>query len=133
MPLPSSEAGFKKKKRDVYTTTSGTDKGKVKKLVKAIIKSFLADKQKDVVWILTGVSGTSDGEVAKERRYFWDEDKKLESQYIKAVDVHKFTKPGKISKQIWKKYLGKKGPKILAWANSEQSRTGWMKDAGLNV
>jgi hypothetical protein len=131
MPIPTNESGFTLKKGKFYTTTKTTDKDKVKKLVRALIKSFIEDKKKSIVWILTGTHGTSKGELVQERKFFWSEDKDLETQYIKAVDVFNFTKINKIGVNSWNRYLGSKGIIILAWCYSEQSRTGWMKEAKL--
>ncbi|MCZ6836230.1 MAG: hypothetical protein O7G85_10685 [Planctomycetota bacterium] len=131
MPLPSSHAGFKLKNGNVYTSKTPTNDVKVKDLVKQVLLSFAADNKKQLIWILSGTHGTDKGELVAERKFFWSEDKALEGQIIKAVDVFNFSKPGKISANSWNRYLGKSGIVILAWCFSEQSRMGWMKDEKL--
>lgn len=133
MPLPTSIAGFKKEGK-FYTTKAPTDLHKVKELVTALHEAFTAGEPKKLVWILSGTHGDKDGNLVRERKFFWDEDKALEGQTIKSVDVFHFTKDdGTISTNSWNKYLGANAIVILAWCYSEQSRTGWMKKAHLSV
>lgn len=132
MALPTSAGGFKLVDSKFYTSTTVTDATKVKTLCTALRDSFLADKKPRLVWILTGTHGTAKGELVAERKFFWSEDKGLESQMFKAVDVFHFSKPdGTISKRSWDRYTGANAIIVLAWCFSEQSRTGWMKDAKL--
>jgi hypothetical protein len=135
MPLPTNLAGFKKVGK-FYTSAAPTDAVKVMTLCRAIRDAFI-DKSapKQITWILTGTHGTAAGELVKERKFFWNEDKTLETQMIKAVDVFNFSKleGGKvvIGKNSWERYTGANAIVVLAWCFSEQSRKGWMKKAGL--
>lgn len=132
MPLPRTVAGFTLQDKKFYTTTTPTDATKVKQLCKDLRESFQADKKARLVWILTGTHGDTAGNLVRERKFFWDEDKALESQIFKSVDVFNFSKAdGTISKNSWDKYTGANAVIVLAWCYSEQSRKGWMKTAGL--
>jgi len=131
MPLPSSAGGFTQHGK-FYTCTSPTDASKVKTLVVAIRKAFAEPgAKKQMVWILSGTHGTAKGDLVREKDFFY-EDKDLEGQIYKSVNVFGFTADdGHIAKNRWNEYTGKSGVVILAWCYSEQSRTGWMKKAGL--
>lgn len=135
MPLPTNLGGFKKQGK-FYTSETVTDAGKVKTLCKGIRDAFI-DKSapKQIVWVLTGTHGTAQGELVRERKFFWEEDKTLETQMIKAVDVFNFSKAENggvtISKNSWERYTGANALVVLAWCFSEQSRKGWMKKAAL--
>lgn len=130
MPLPKKVAGFTQVGK-FYTTKAPTDAKEVKELVDALIKATLEKKQ--LIYILSGTHGTSQGELVRERKFFWEEDKGIETQTVKAVDVWGFTKTDVINKVRWNYYLGRKGIIVLAWCYSEQSRTGWMKKEELSV
>lgn len=138
MSLPNNVAGFTLKQRRFYTCTTPTDANKVKKLARAIRDAFIKGERKRMVWILTGTHGTAKGQLVRERHFYWSEDKTLETQMFKAVDVFGFSQWGKdgtfkIAKNRWNRYLGGMGICILAWCYSEQSRTGWMKEHHLPV
>jgi hypothetical protein len=134
MPLPQSVEGFTKVGK-FYTCTAPTDANKVQKLARELQMAFVKGEPKKLVWILTGTHGTPQGELVAERKFFWNEDKQLETQYFKAVDVFHFTANTsgqiQISKNSWDRYTGANAIVVLAWCYSEQSRTGWMKKAGL--
>ena len=131
MPLPTSLAGFTKKGK-FYTCTTPTDADKVKELVTAIQQAFAEPgATKQMVWILSGTHGNAQGELVQEKKFFY-EDKTLEGQLYKSINVWGFTgSDGKPVKNRWDAYTGKSGTAILAWCYSEQARTGWMKDAKL--
>ena len=131
MPLPATLAGFTKKGK-FYTTTTPTDADKVKELVTAIQQAFAEpNAKKQMVWILSGTHGTQQGELVQEKKFFY-EDKTLEGQIYKSVNVWGFTgTDGKPVEKRWSAYTGKGGIVVLAWCYSEQARTGWMKDAKL--
>jgi hypothetical protein len=131
MPLPSSESGFTQHGK-FYTTTAPTDANKVAALVGKIRKAFLEPgAKKQMVWILSGTHGDTNGDLVREKDFFY-EDKGQEGQTYKSVNVWGFTKDdGSIVKTRWSEYTGKTGVVILAWCYSEKSRTGWMKKEGL--
>ncbi len=128
MALPGTVGNFTKKGK-FYTTTKVTNKAEVAAVVAALRDCFTAGEAKQVVWILSGTHGTDKGELVREKKFFF-EDKSLEGQTYKSIDVYGFTKDdGTPVTNRWKSYLGKSGIVILAWCYSEQSRNGWMKDA----
>ena len=131
MSLPSSAGGFTKHGK-FYTCTTVTSADKVKELLVAIrAAQALPGATKVVTWILSGTHGTDKGVLVQEKKFFY-EDKLLEGQMYKSVNVYGFTgSNGAIVKTRWDEYTSKKGIVILAWCYSEQARNGWMKTAGL--
>lgn len=134
MSLPATESGFTLKKNKFYTCTTTTDAAKVAKLVTAIHKAFADGTKKQIVYILTGTHGNAAGELVRERKFYWSEDKNLETMTFKAVDVFNFSQAdGKIVKSRWERYINAHAILIFAWCYSEQARTGWMQTNGLKV
>ena len=106
----------------------------VAELIVAIRAAFASPgSTKEIVWILSGTHGTPTGDLDKEKDFFY-EDKTLEGQIYKTVNVFGFTRDdGTFVENRWREYMGKKGVIILAWCYSEKSRTGWMLHAGLTT
>jgi hypothetical protein len=134
MPLPNSSGNFSLRKVDsrvFYTTPKPTNAAEVATLVADIRKCFVDGTEKKVIWVLSGTHGDASGELVKERDFFY-EDKALEGQIIKSVDVWLFTtdtKKGELVSARWKNYLDKKLV-VFAWCYSEMSKTGWMRRLG---
>ena len=133
MAFPTSVENFYFRRGKFYTTACVTDDVEVAKLVSALRKenSELPSGQKKIVWILSGTHGDPDGNLVRHRDFFF-EDKALEGQLYKAVNVFGFhNDDGSMNKLRWNEYIGKTGIVVLAWCYSEKSRTGWMKNANI--
>jgi hypothetical protein len=137
VPLPAKVGNFRLVHGKFYVTDQVTNAAEVKQLAKALQDSMIKDNKRKLVWILSGTHGDNHGNLVQERKFFWDEDKQLEHQYFKAVDVFNFSKGAGANVQVaansWNKYLGANAIIVLAWCFSKQSSEGWMKNAGLKV
>ena len=133
MSLPASSGHFKLVANKFYVTEQTTDATEVQKVAKDVLDSMIKDKSRKLIWVLSGTHGDTKGNLVPERHFWWKEDKNLEHQTLKAINVWNFTQPGKISKNSWNRYLGANAVIILAWCYSKQSLGGWMKTEGLKV
>ncbi|AXT62637.1 hypothetical protein D1816_20525 [Aquimarina sp. AD10] len=102
----------KVKKPILYVSDPHCDEQQVNELVKNIRKEF---GQKKMIYILSGTHGTESGGLVADKGFFY-EDKSLESQTFKSVNVNENT-----PKNTWKNYFDKTNSVlVLAWCYSDR-------------
>ncbi|QKX06928.1 hypothetical protein HN014_19055 [Aquimarina sp. TRL1] len=104
------------RERPVYASDKVTNASEVSALVTKIRKDLgTAEMNKVIIYILSGTHGNTQGDLVGEKVFF-AEDKTLELQTVKAVNVNQDTPPN-----TWKKYFGaSKAIVILAWCYSDR-------------
>ncbi len=105
----------KSDRQPIYASNDITDADEVDDLVKAIRKGLGSEMNKTLIYILSGTHGDDQGNLVGDKIFF-AEDKTLELQTVKAVNVNQDT-----AANTWKKYFSsKKAILILAWCYSEK-------------
>lgn len=105
----------KSSRQPIYVSDSVTDADEVDALVKAIRKQLGSDMNKVLIYILSGTHGDNQGNLVGEKVFF-AEDKTLELQTVKSVNVNEDTPAN-----TWKKYFdSSKAILILAWCYSKK-------------
>tara|TARA_B110000908_G_C10264609_1_gene462469 strand:- start:4369 stop:4740 length:372 start_codon:yes stop_codon:yes gene_type:complete len=100
----------------IYASNDVTNANEVSSLVHKIRKYLgISEMNKVIIYIISGTHGDKSGNLVGEKVFF-AEDKILELQTVKAVNVNQNTPPN-----TWKKYFGsKKAILILAWCYSDR-------------